>query len=147
MVSSIKQLVSYIQSNREVYPFEGVGITSKSCAVTTIECKDKVFMIFSDLDNGTSVTDAIPQLVNEIYTLRYSALPPESVYVLQHYGELRQSKFKTELAEKHKLEFTPREDEFQLLILKWDGKAFVSPKWKKMKSAEIVELIPDISSI
>ena len=158
MSVTIEKLAEHIKTSREIYPFEGAGIQSKSCGLTVIGSgldegqegndagAEKAVFIFSDLNNGTSVPDAIPQLATEVYLMRYNWLSPEEIYVLQHSGELKVDSLKQEMAEKHELEFTPRPDEFQLVVLKWNGDAFESPRWKKLNSEELAELIPNLNS-
>ncbi|MDH5324903.1 MAG: hypothetical protein OEZ68_17860 [Gammaproteobacteria bacterium] len=130
------------QVQSEIYRFKGQGIENKECGLTILELPDKVVLLFSDLGDATSVTDAIPQLATEIYLERYKTLSPDKVVVVEHNGEINPSLFKQQLAQKHNLIYAPRSDELHLVTLKWDGQAYVSPRWKKLKSPQIDQLLP-----
>lgn len=125
----------------EIYNFKGEGIQEKQCGLSIVAQEGEVYVVFTEFANGASVSNAILKLATEVYQGRLFEFSPESIKVIDHRSALDPSGFKQQMVEKHQLQISSSQEELYWVKMKWNGKEFESPRWKKLKPKEQDKLL------
>lgn len=106
-----------------IFYYKGfVGCKSK-CGLTITKEGKKVTVILTELpsNHGTSVTNMIEDLATMIYWQFLKDVPVENIEWIEHYPPTDSLNLP---------------ETFDRVVMKWDGKQFSHPQWKRIKTIE-----------
>ena len=122
------------------YPdFLDYGMHPSRCGITTITSNGNILIIFSDLNNGISVTNAIDQIATEVYSQQYSHVLLDHFFVIEHYGHLSESEYIRE--HKNEKGIPLRDYVFDLVSLSWNGTSFSQPNWRRISLGDVKDIL------
>ncbi len=98
-----------------MHEYKGYGVHPSKCGVHIIREDGFIFVVFEDLNQGTSVTNASEQLATEV--VEKCNLNPEECIFLETYG-----------------------DDLDQIQYSWDGKRAYNPNWCMMDKSQLAIL-------
>lgn len=109
-----------------VYPYKGFHGFPSKCGIDIVKHNDTFIVILTELpdNSGTSITNIIESLATMVYYQFLNGVPIEKIIWIEHYPPSRH-----------------REETFDEVTFKWNGKYFFSPRWKRISPSELTIMI------